>query len=231
MAVWLHYFCLTLNHSVKMLKWWKEKGSNLYDGTCQRWRFLRDRMQEKKLESSYIPTVKPATVATILPSHLSMINKCWILTCVSSCQLPSSWKTNNKPDYLVSSSWSHTATQPCFSMINPWINATAAASADRSVHACMCLWDWAGASSRVYFCHGPPPHLCGLVTGAAEGCVCTGRKTSVLLNRTWVWIVERWSVSHAHLTVQSGHFTSVLKNGLVSASAFFFFLLLLCWSW
>lgn len=29
----------------------------------------------------------------------------------------------------------------------------------------------AGASSRVYFCHNPPPHLCGPVTRDAEGCV------------------------------------------------------------
>lgn len=29
----------------------------------------------------------------------------------------------------------------------------------------------AGASSRVYFCHSPPPNLCGPVTGDAEGSV------------------------------------------------------------
>lgn len=120
-----------------------------------------------------------------------------LLTWASSHQLPSSPMTRNKPDYLVSSSWFHTATRPCFPMINPWIPPLkAAASKDRSVHVCVRLWVWAGASSRVYFCHGPPPHLRGPVTGDAEGCVYGRTETSVLSNRTWDLICERWSVSH-----------------------------------
>lgn len=101
--------------------------------------FLQVCMQGKK--KSWNPHMDLQLNQLQLPQfyHLSMINKCWSLTWASSHQIPSSSKTNNRPDYLVSSSWPHTAARPCFLIVNPWIPPlTAAASADRKC-ACMCV--------------------------------------------------------------------------------------------
>lgn len=102
-----------------MLKWWKEKGV-----TFLWWNLLALEIfaglyagEKKKLESSYWLTVKTATVTTILPSQSDQ----QMLVINLSFLSPTSSKTNNRPGYLVSFSWSHTAAQPCFWIINPWI--------------------------------------------------------------------------------------------------------------
>lgn len=88
-------------------------------------------------------------------------------------------------------------------------------SEDRSVSTYMSVcvtgstWGWAGAgaSSRVYFCHSPTPHLCGPVTGDAEDCVCVCMEkkeipkwsnsppfTDLCAVKQWRNVTDRWQV-------------------------------------
>lgn len=150
-------------------------------------------MQEIKLESSHGPTVNPATVATVLPTQY---NRQRLLTWASCHQLPSSSKTRNKPDYLVSSSWSHTAAQPCFSMINPWITPPMAAATRGQKCACMCAsvgLSWGRGVITCLFLSRPstPP----LRSSYRRWGVLTVGRRPLLLNRTWDLICERRSIS------------------------------------
>lgn len=167
-----------------MLKWWKEKGSNFYDGARRRWRFLQDCMQEKKKKKN--PHMDPQLNQLQLPQlyHLSMINTCWLLTWASSRQLPSSSKANNKPDYLVSSSWSHTAAQPCFSMIDPWIPTwrQQRVQTEVCVHVCVCGTEQRQGSHHVFISvTALHPTSAVQLQESPRGVFCTGRKTSVVV--------------------------------------------------
>lgn len=191
-------------------KWWNLSALEIFAGL---------HAKEKK---SWNPHIDPQLNQLQLPQvyPVSGIRKCWLLTWTSS-----SSKTSNKPDYLVSSSWSHTAAQPCFSMINPWILPWRRRRARTEVcmHVCVCGTEQGQGRHHVFISVAGlhptsavqlPESQRGVLAGVERPLCCC-----VSLNRTWDRICERWSVSHAHITAQPGQFTRVLRKGLASASA------------
>lgn len=112
--------------------------------------------------------------------HLSIINQCWLLTWASSHQLSSSAKTINKTNYLVSSSWSHTAAQPCFSIKNPGFPPDGSGEHRQK---CACMYVSVGLSpgrgviTCLFLSRPSTPPLRSSYRSRWEVC----RKTSVLL--------------------------------------------------
>lgn len=171
------------------------------------WRFLQDRMQgEKKLESSYGPTVKPATVATILPSqddlqmlviNLSFlsptskflkdqINQITLFLPLGPTQKPSHvsrWRTPGFPP-----DGSGECRQNCACMC-----------------VCVCGTEQGQGRHHVFISVTAlhPTSAVQLQESLRGVFAWAGRPPCcVSLNTTWDWIRERWSVSHAHLTVR-----------------------------
>lgn len=139
-----------------------------------------------KTKKSWNPHLDPQLNQLHLPQfhYFSVINKCGSLIWASSRQLPSSSKSNNKPDYLVSSSWSHTATQPCFSVIDPWIPTwrQRRAQTEVCVHVCVRGTEQGQGSHHVFISvTALHPTSAVQLQESPRGVFCTGRKTSVLL--------------------------------------------------